>query len=61
VSHQQDNLEIAQLEKVNAELSQSLSRCRELLRECRENLAANSNQEESDEGGALLRQERDRR
>jgi hypothetical protein len=36
--------EIANLERMNAELSVSLGRCRALLRECNSKLAANSNE-----------------
>jgi hypothetical protein len=43
VSNQRDKQEIAQLEGLNAELTQSLERCRKLLFECRSQLAANSN------------------
>jgi len=44
VSDQQDIPEIARLQKVNAELSRSLGRCRELVEDCRAKLAANSNE-----------------
>lgn len=44
VSDQQDNPEIAGLSKVNAELSRSLGRCREMVEECRAKLGANSNE-----------------
>jgi hypothetical protein len=44
VSDQFDKEEIAHLEKVNAELTQSLARCRAILKDCREHLAANSNE-----------------
>ena len=47
MSDQQDNSETAQLERVNAELRQSLKRCRVLLDNCRAQLAANSNEPES--------------
>ena len=44
VSDQQDNSEIAHLQEVNAELTRSLERCRELVDDCRHKLAANSNE-----------------
>jgi hypothetical protein len=44
VSDQQDNPEAARLKKVNAELTRSLKRCRELVDDCRHKLAANSNE-----------------
>lgn len=45
MSNQQDEREIAHLERLNADLSQSLQRCRALLKDCRSRLAANSNDE----------------
>ena len=54
MSDQQDNRETTHLEKVNAELTRSLKRCRVLLEDCRAKLAANSNEPESaneDDGG----------
>ena len=48
VSDQQDKQEIAQLERVNSELTDSLERCRALLRDCRTKLAANSNDDGDD-------------
>lgn len=39
----QDNQEIADLQRLNENLSRSLERCRELLSRCRSQLAANSN------------------
>jgi hypothetical protein len=47
MSDQSDNQEANQLSRVNAELTQSLKRCRLLLNECRSKLAANSNEPES--------------
>lgn len=44
MSDQQDNPETARLKQVNAELSRSLGRCRELVDDCRAKLAANSNE-----------------
>lgn len=35
--------EIARLQELNGELAESLNRCRRILRDCREMLAANSN------------------
>jgi hypothetical protein len=52
MSDQQDNQELAALAKVNAELRQSLKRCRVLLDDCRSKLAANSNEPESANDGA---------
>ena len=46
VSDQQHKQEIANMERVNAELTDSLQRCRFLLVECRSKLAANSNEEQ---------------
>ena len=48
---QQDKQEAAELEQLNAELTQSLARCRKLLFDCRSQLAANTNMPELlDEG-----------
>ena len=44
MSDQQDNSETVRLKKVNAELTRSLDRCRELVEDCRSKLAANSNE-----------------
>jgi hypothetical protein len=44
LSDQQDNSEIARLLEVNADLTRSLERCRELVNDCRSKLAANSNE-----------------
>lgn len=52
VPKQQDKQEIADLERMNAELTTSLDRCRELLSDCRSHLAANSNQWSEPEEGA---------
>jgi hypothetical protein len=43
VSDNSDNKEVARLERVNAELAESLKRCRALLLDCKVKLAANSN------------------
>jgi hypothetical protein len=40
--------ERAHLERINAELNRSLERCRDLLKTCRSQLAANSNDEQED-------------
>ena len=40
---QQDNQPSEELGELNAELTQSIERCRALLSDCREKLAANSN------------------
>jgi hypothetical protein len=52
VSEQKDKQDITALEQVNAELSDSLDRCRALLRDCRTKLAANSNDEDGEESEA---------
>jgi hypothetical protein len=46
MSDQEKSEEVARLERLNGELQDSLGRCRELLRECREKLAANGNDRE---------------
>ena len=43
MSDQQDSEDIAQLRRVNADLTRGLKRCRVLLDDCRARLAANSN------------------
>ena len=45
-----DNTEIAQLERVNAELKDSLKRCRQIVSDCQSRLAANSNDSEVERG-----------
>ena len=40
----QDRTEIATLERMNADLTASLGRCRALLKDCRSKLAANINE-----------------
>jgi hypothetical protein len=47
MSDQQDNEQMSHLREVNAELRQSLKRCRSLLDDCRSKLAANSNEPQS--------------
>ena len=61
--NQEDRKEFAHLEEVNAELTRSLDRCRELLVECREKLAANSNDPEAgnDEEPPAIRMDEDLR
>ena len=44
MASQRDQQDSADLERVNAELTASLERCRELLAECQSKLAANSNE-----------------
>ena len=46
MSDQSDKEEIVRLQELNSELSESLNRCRRILRDCREMLAANSNEAE---------------
>ena len=43
---QQDRSDFDELERINAELSASLSSCRAILRDCKQKLAANSNEAE---------------
>lgn len=59
MSEQSDSREIQHLEKLNAELKQSLQNCRAILRDCQERLAANSNdaQPPSDQGTSEGRSE----
>jgi hypothetical protein len=59
VSEQQDNPDFLYFERVNEELAHSLRRCHALVDDCRDKLAANSNDpaaanepgEEDDEAG----------
>jgi len=44
VSNQDDKQEIAELRELNEELTDSLRRCRVILKDCRDRLAANSNE-----------------
>jgi hypothetical protein len=48
VSPDDDSHSNAELEKANAQLTESLERCRQLLSHCREQLAANSNDRDDD-------------
>ena len=43
VSAEQQNRSLAELEQANGQLAQSLEHCRVLLSQCREQIAANSN------------------
>lgn len=45
MSEQDDKQEIAELRELNDKLSASLDRCRSILDDCRQRLAANSNDE----------------
>jgi hypothetical protein len=44
VSNQDDRQEIEDLRELNQELTDSLRRCRSILKDCRDHLAANSNE-----------------
>jgi hypothetical protein len=44
LSKQQDKQELVDLNRLNAQLTESLKRCRELLADCRSHLVVNSNQ-----------------
>jgi hypothetical protein len=44
VSNQDDKQEIAELSELNQELTAGIKRCRTILNDCRERLAANSNE-----------------
>jgi len=44
VSNQDDKQEIEELLELNQELTESLRRCRSILKDCRDHLAANSNE-----------------
>lgn len=46
MADQQDKQENAELQQLNAQLTQSLARCRKLLFDCRSQLAANTNMPE---------------
>jgi hypothetical protein len=43
VASRRDKQDLENLERVNAELNASLSKCRELLADCRSKLVANTN------------------
>jgi hypothetical protein len=49
VSQQEDKYRVAELEQVNADLLNSLDRCRAILKDCRSKLAANNNKRDFDE------------
>lgn len=53
VSEHEDKKEAAHLEQLNAELTDSLARCRELLSDCRSKLAVSSDEpdDEADSQG----------
>jgi hypothetical protein len=48
-----DNRDAAELERLNAQLTDSLERCRRILADCQSKLAANTNQPENDAGSGL--------
>ena len=53
VPKKQDETKIAELEQLNAQLSSSLKRCRQILAECHSRLASNNNApDKPDEGQA---------
>lgn len=57
MSNQDDKKEIEELRALNEQLTASIARCRMILHDCRERLAANSNEMEmADEGGDLARE-----
>jgi len=60
MSDQSDNHDVNHLNRVNAELTQSLKRCRLLLNECRSKLAANSNEPEVSDNDDAEQGESDR-
>jgi len=51
-----DPEEVARLERLNEELSNSLKRCRTLLHDCEARLAANSNEAETPDEGEETRE-----
>jgi hypothetical protein len=57
VSKQTDKQEVADLRRLNAELTRNIQRCRDLLADCREKLAANGNlpgQPEADDSASAI-------
>jgi len=56
VSHKDENDEIARLERLSEELSQSLQRCRKMLHDYEARLAANSNELEIPNGRGETRE-----
>lgn len=57
VSNQDDKQQIEELRALNEQLTASIARCRMILHDCRERLAANSNEiEEADEEDDLARE-----
>lgn len=49
MADQNDKQKIAELQELNEELIASLGRCRAILNDCRERLAANSNEAEEND------------
>ena len=47
--NQEDKRRLVELEQINEDLSESLERCRFLLKACRAKLAANGNDSEQDD------------
>jgi hypothetical protein len=47
VAKKDDKAEIAELERLNAQLSETLDRCRRILGDCRSRLAANGNERDA--------------
>ncbi|HVM37556.1 MAG TPA: hypothetical protein VM265_04120 [Sphingomicrobium sp.] len=58
MAKQDESAEIARLEQINGELTQSLERCRSLLAEARSQLAANGNEQFEDEEPPAIRTDR---
>ncbi|MFL6732663.1 MAG: hypothetical protein ACJ8EP_09995 [Sphingomicrobium sp.] len=56
MSHKDENDEIARLERLSEELSQSLQRCRKMLHDYEARLAANSNELEIPKGRGETRE-----
>jgi hypothetical protein len=48
VAKNEENQEVAQLQKLNAELTDSLKRCRQIVADCQSKLASNSNTPEEE-------------
>ena len=47
MSEQSDSRDFEQIDRINAELTASLKSCRAILRDCKQKLAANSNEPEA--------------
>ena len=60
MTEQEDKQERVELAQVNAELKSSLKRCRALLTDCREKLAANSNEDVEEDSAPDDRAQRSR-